>query len=273
MLVKALVENTCVSPEYRAKHGLSLYIETPGHKILFDLGPNDSFLRNAQKMNVDIGAVDTVIISHGHSDHGGALKLFLERNKKAKIYIRENAFENHTTKVAALQVSISLDRSLMNNPQIILTKEQTKLDDELFLFSDIKTSEYISKSNAALFMKKDGIRKTDDFTHEQNLIITAENKTVLFAGCAHRGIVNIMNREKEITDREPDICIGGFHLYNPVSKKGESKALVESIADELKKSSTVYYTCHCTGKAAFDTMKSVLADRLFYLSAGGTVEI
>jgi len=94
-----LVENTAISSEYGCKHGLCIYIETPNHKILFDLGPNKLFVENALKMNVDISDIDTVIISHGHKDHGGALKYFLEQNKKAKIYIRKEAFEPHYIKV------------------------------------------------------------------------------------------------------------------------------------------------------------------------------
>lgn len=49
MIVKTLVENTSNSKEYKSKHGLSLYIETRERKILFDLGSNDLFLRNAKK--------------------------------------------------------------------------------------------------------------------------------------------------------------------------------------------------------------------------------
>lgn len=77
MIIKTLVENTAVSTEYLKRNGLSFYIETKQHKILFDLGPDESFLLNAKKLQVDISDIDTVIISHGHSDHGGALRTFL----------------------------------------------------------------------------------------------------------------------------------------------------------------------------------------------------
>ena len=78
MRVIALVENTSISKDYKSKHGLCLYIETKKHKLLFDLGSNSLFLGNAVKLNVDITDIDSVIISHGHNDHGGALKYFLE---------------------------------------------------------------------------------------------------------------------------------------------------------------------------------------------------
>lgn len=83
----SLVENTSSSLELKSKYGLSIYIETDKHKILFDLGPNELFLENAQKLGVNMKMIDTVVISHGHADHGGALAKFMEINHTARIYI------------------------------------------------------------------------------------------------------------------------------------------------------------------------------------------
>ncbi|MBS5112237.1 MAG: MBL fold metallo-hydrolase [Coprobacillus cateniformis] len=76
MLLKTLVENTSISSSFQHKHGICFYIEVENHKMLFDLGPNDLFIENAKKMNVDLKQIDTVIISHGHVDHAGALQSF-----------------------------------------------------------------------------------------------------------------------------------------------------------------------------------------------------
>lgn len=75
MKITALVENQS-NCELKAVHGLSLYIETAKHKLLFDLGPDDTLFENAEKRGIDLGRVDTVVISHGHSDHGGPLGSF-----------------------------------------------------------------------------------------------------------------------------------------------------------------------------------------------------
>ena len=88
MKIISLVENT-IKSELKAKHGLSLYIETKKHKILFDLGPDKTLFENAVKRNIDISKVDTVIISHGHFDHGGALKKFLDVNSSANILYKK----------------------------------------------------------------------------------------------------------------------------------------------------------------------------------------
>ena len=273
MKVKVLVENTSVSSEYKSKHGLCLYIQTTKHKILFDLGPNGLFLENARKMGVNISEIDTVVISHGHVDHAGALSLFLQHNHSAKIFIRECAFDRHFTKVLGLPFNVGLDRSLKGNKQIIFTDSIEVIDDELTLFSDVQSKESTSRSNRALLAEINGKKQIDDFNHEQNLLIYEGDKAVLFAGCSHAGIVNIKARAEQLTNGKPLKIIGGFHLYNPISKKHESKELVDKIAERLNDGKTRYYTCHCTGQWAYGIMKETLKDNLEHLSTGEEVEI
>ena len=273
MRIKTLVENTTISSKYRCKHGLSIYVETPKHKILFDLGPNKMFAENASKMNIDISEIDTVVISHGHKDHGGALKYFLEQNKKAKIYIRKAAFDAHYIKVLNIPFKVGLDKTLLNHKQIFFTEEKTVIDEELTIFSDVSMMGGSSKSNSVLFAKKQGKMVLDDFCHEQNLIISTENEKVLLCGCSHAGIVNIQNKAEQIVADKMDMVIGGFHLYNPPTRKYESEAVIDSVATSLKKKGSIYYTGHCTGTKAYKRMKTTMGDKMYYLSTGTEVEM
>ena len=84
MKIISLLENTS-NTNLKPKHGLCLYIETLKHKILFDLGPDETYIKNAKLKKIDLEEIDIVIISHGHIDHGGGLKSFLKINSKAKI--------------------------------------------------------------------------------------------------------------------------------------------------------------------------------------------
>lgn len=271
-----LVENTSSSSEYKSKHGLCLYIETSNHKILFDLGPNGLFIENAQKMGIDIKAIDTVVISHGHADHGGALKEFLAVNNTAKVYLRENAFDKYYTKVAFLNFSVGLDEGLKNNNQIVLIGKNHKIDDELSLFSDVTNRKLYSKANDKLFMKKDGKIVFDSFEHEQNLVISENGKDILLCGCSHNGIVNIIEKYHELygsTNNELSNVIGGFHMFNPVTKKYESDELIDGVAKEFEKYEYNYYTCHCTGVKAYNRLKETMKDKLGYLSVGTELEL
>ena len=80
MKVTVLIENTACREDLAAEHGLSLLIETSTSTILFDAGQTGAFADNAKKLGIDLNTVDFCILSHGHYDHGGGLKRFLEEN-------------------------------------------------------------------------------------------------------------------------------------------------------------------------------------------------
>lgn len=254
-------------------HGLSLYIETNKHKLLVDTGNGDLFLKNAQKLGIDISTVDTVIITHGHSDHGGGLKYFFEVNKTAKVYIQSSAFNQHYTKALGfIKINIGLDESLKIHPQVILLNGDTHIDNELFLITNPSYKELIPKFNKSLLEKHGKKFIKDNFEHEQSIIIS-EDKIVLIGGCAHRGIVNIItDAETKIKDKM-DYCISGFHLFNPATKATESDEIIRKIANELLKKEIKYFTCHCTGTKAYETLKQYMPERIDYFATGQTIEI
>lgn len=271
MKIVTLVENTTLSDDYRSKHGLSFYIETAKHKILFDLGQDDLFIKNSVKMNIDLTKIDTVIISHGHKDHGGALKEFMKINSTAKIYVKKEAFESHYIKVFGLFFNIGLNKKLQYDKQIILVGENLRIDDELFLFSNVKPVKFTSQSNRKLYSKKQDQILLDDFSHEQSMIITSDERSMLISGCSHTGIINILNEANKLVLNEISVVVGGFHLYNPPTRKYENDELIIEIAEALKEKTANYYTCHCTGNKAYKLMKTILGDRLTYLATGSQI--
>ena len=271
MRITALLENTTVNTALKPKHGLSIYIETNNHKILFDLGPDDTCLNNAQALGIDLAEVDTVVISHGHYDHGGALANFIKINDKAKLYLRRQAFEPHYHKRLFIKKYIGLDPELSDNDRIIFADAAMRIDDELFLFSDIE-GQPDTKSSRALLKKTSAGYARDDFTHEQSLIVTEGDSAALFSGCSHRGISNIL-RAADRHQSKIQAVFGGFHLFNPATNAVEQPEMVERLANELSKRDTVFYTCHCTGKSAFDTMRGIMGNKIQYLSTGSVVEL
>lgn len=242
MKLTVLVENT-TNCELKAKHGLSFYLETAKHKLLFDLGPDATVFENAKKRGIDLAAVDCVVISHGHYDHGGALGAFLEMNHTAQVYIQRAAFVPHFSKAGLLKLPIGLDPALAQHPQVHLLDGDSVIDEELSVFTVADTSRCHSPMNDVLLDDKG----KDSFIHEQNLVIR-EDATVLLTGCGHCGVVNIMEKAAPL---HPQFCIGGFHLFNPVLRKTAPEALLDDIAAALAAyPETTFYTCHCTGEKA-----------------------
>src|SRR5574344_2389335 len=213
MLIKILVENTSISKELGSEHGLSLYIETKKHKIMFDVGASDLFLQNAKGLDVNIADIDFLVISHGHYDHGGGLKKILEENTKAEVFLHRLAFEKYYAIRANGKLDfIGLDDELKQNKQIALTSDQFYISNGIQVFSNVVQRETQPKSNRGLLTEQNERMIDDTFAHEQNLIIEEDGKTLLVTGCAHNGIINILEHFQEIKGRMPDYVIGGFHL-------------------------------------------------------------
>ena len=72
--IVVLNDNRCNNNEYEFEHGISLFIECYGKKVLFDSGQTEIFINNAKKLNIDLKKLDAIVLSHGDFDHGNGLK-------------------------------------------------------------------------------------------------------------------------------------------------------------------------------------------------------
>lgn len=259
MKISILVENTACCDTLKAEHGLSLYIETANRNLLFDMGQTDAFAANADKMGVDLAAVDTAILSHGHSDHGGGIGEFLRRNDHAPLYLSACAFRDC---YGSRGNFIGLDPCLQGNPRLIFTDEIQPLGDNLCLYSCNDLPPLWQTDHGGLRVKSNGILLPDDFRHEQYLLVEEQDKRILISGCSHKGIVNLVHWFR------PDILVGGFHLKD---MDPDSPQLVRT-ACALMEYPTVYYTGHCTGTAQYARLKQIMGGQLHALSTGTVLE-
>ena len=273
MKVITLMEDTACAPDFACEHGLSFYIEANGQKLLFDMGQTDLFLRNAQTLGVQLDEVDTAFVSHGHYDHGGGLAAFLGVNRRAPVYLHKQAFEPHFSQKPDGIKPIGLDTALADSGRLILTDGVTEIDDTLTLFSDVTGQDCCPGGNRTLFERENGQYVPDRFAHEQSLIVREGDKVALFTGCAHRGVVNICARAKEIIGRDPDFIIGGMHLFSPSTGKSEPDENIRAVAARLAQTGSRYYTCHCTGQHAFAVLHETLGERISFLAAGSVTEL
>lgn len=274
MRIVTLMENTAVSGEFVSSHGLSFYIETRGHRILFDMGQDGGFLENAKKLGVDIGSVDLAVLSHGHYDHGGGIAAFLEANSRAEIHIQKKAlgeFYAHDTDGSSRY--IGLPKQWMENPRVVTHTGDYKLDAGIQIFAGVTGRECYSPANDRLFFSMNGRHIPDLFMHEQNLLLKEGDRMVLFAGCAHNGMVNIVKKAETFAPSGIQYVIGGMHLMKAYPQQEKQKMFCKSMADKLKEHPCQYYTCHCTSVESYEMLREEMGSQINYLSAGSILEI
>lgn len=262
MKIVCLMENTG-QPGLLTEHGLSLYIETKGRKILFDAGQTANFAENALHLGVDLEKVDIAILSHGHYDHSGGLLRFMEINSHAPVYVNKNAFEDF---YSGPDKYIGLDPSLKGHPRLRLTDDAEILGEGMTLCTMNNAYAVYPSFGQGLTVEKDGLRVPDSFLHEQYLIIEENDKIIVFSGCSHKGVMNI------VSWLNPDVLLGGFHFMK-LNPDGDDRATLLSAAEHLLASPTVFYTCHCTGEAPYAFLKPIMGDQLNYMACGCELEI
>lgn len=258
MRITALIENTSVHPKCGAEHGLSLYVETGGRKILFDMGQSELLLSNAQALGVELSRVDIAVLSHGHYDHGGGLSAFLRVNRHAPVFLSGLAFGDHYN---GFEKYIGLDQRLREEPRLVFVNGDRQIGEGLTLSCARAEDRADLRGSAGLNLRTEEGWRQDPFLHEQYLLVEEAGRRILFSGCSHRGILEIVDRFR------PDVLIGGFHL----SKMPTDEALSE-LGQRLNAYPTVYYTCHCTGEAQFAHLKGEI-QQLHYLSCGESVTV
>lgn len=272
MKIINLIEDTPGKPGCKNEHGLSFYIETKGHRILMDAGATSAFLENAKALGIDLGQVDTVILSHGHYDHSGGIMPFVEINPLAKIYMQKTAGEFYYSLREKGETYIGIDRRIPELLQVCMVTGNRRIDDELFLFSEIKGRRFWPESNQRLKCRIGETLVQDIFLHEQCLVVEEEGKKILLSGCAHNGILNILDRFREIFQCDPDAVISGFHMIQKNGCTKEQAEVIRNTARELAGTKTIFYTGHCTGRQAFTWMKEIMGEQLREIHSGDRLE-
>lgn len=156
---------------------------------------------------------------------------------------------------------IGLDSTLAEHPRLMYTDGIVRVCDGIVLYPCPKEEKEHELGNFGLTVIRDGGVVSDDFRHEQYMLVEERGRRILISGCSHWGVLDLMRIFR------PHVLIGGFHFFKiPL---GETLA---SYADILAGYDTEYYTCHCTGTEQYAFMKERMP-RLHYISAGQKVEI
>lgn len=237
--INILTDNTA-GGQFLAEHGLSYLVEIDNDKILFDTGHSDVFLKNAEKLKINIeNEVKTVVLSHGHWDHGNGLK-----HLKDKTLITHPAsFSERYRKADHTIVGLDFTKDeIVKLFTLKASKDALQLTKNLFFLGEIpRNSDFESQSTSFEFA--DG---SDDFIPDDSAMAAIVNdELVVITGCSHSGICNICEHAKKVTGvHKIKAVIGGFHL------KFQDEQTIKTIEYFNKNKVDTVLPSHCTALPA-----------------------
>jgi len=234
MKISVLTDNHA-GGQFLAEHGLSYWVETQGNRFLFDTGASDVFLKNAEVMELDMDAIDTVVLSHGHYDHGGGLAYMSGK----RLICHPQAFIQRFHKRHHRHLGLSMTKKQIAERYILITSEHP-----YWLYENVVFLGAIPLGNDFEAMDtdfEDENGKEDFVPDDSAVVVIEEDALIILSGCAHSGICNTIAYAQKVTGiTKIKGIIGGFHLKH-------NNSLTHKTIEQIKKLDIHrLFPSHCT---------------------------
>ena len=229
MTITVVYDNNPYKEGLETAWGFSCVIAGAEKTILFDTGGDGSILLgNMEKLEIEPKSIDTVVLSHIHGDHTGGLDSFLEKNHEVTVYLPESFPEKFKDNVRGY------------GAKIVEVEQHCKICESVY-----------STGQLGKLIK------------EQSLIIRTEVGLIVITGCAHPGIVKIVNTAKDLLKDDILLVMGGFHL------EWATKGKIKKIVSAFKKANVRYVgPCHCSGDKARTLFEEHFGENYINIGAG-----
>ena len=275
----SLIANNRLIEAPLAEHGLSLLVrifqDTRCHTMLLDAGwSNVGVPRNLKLFGINLGDIESIVLSHGHMDHFGALAEVLQGigNKTPlvahpDVFLTPRYFEfpdGRRVKFPFLD-----EQSLIKaGAEIIKTKSPLLLASDLAAnMGEVERVTDFEEGLPNVYLERNGEVELDLVLDDQGIVINIKDKGLLVvSGCAHAGIINTVHHAQKITGIEKVYAIlGGFHLSGPFFEP-----IINRTVEELRKiNPSIVVPMHCTGWKALNKIATEMPGQ-FVLNSVGT---
>jgi len=231
LTITLLYNNVAFDPSLETAWGFSALVERNGETLLFDTGGDGSILtRNMTALEIDPERIQSVILSHIHADHTGGLDALLNTGIKPTVYIPPSF------------------PSSFKNP----VKQKTNL-------SEVEPGQSIAEGVITTGEMGTSIR-------EQALIIRTTQGMVIITGCAHPGIVSMVDYAVQLVGDPVYLVIGGFHLGDA------GRGRITSILEDFRRMGVQKVApSHCTGDVAIGMFREEYGDDFVEAGVGSVI--
>jgi len=265
-----LCENTASKPGFMAEWGLSILVQADDVNVLFDTCGSFAAVRNADKIGVDLRAVDKIVLSHGHADHTGGLSEVLRRTGPKEIIAHPAIWElkyikrPYEKKKAFIGIPFVRDELELFGASFTLNKEPVHISDNIMTTGEIPQTTDFESIEPIFYDKENGLFKHDSIPDDLALIVKTRKGLVIILGCAHRGIISTIRHSQEISGEERvRLIVGGTHLAPKTNDQ------IDKIIVELKRIGVQKIgVSHCTGFHASTRLSKEMGSQFFLNNAG-----
>ncbi|MDD4335587.1 MAG: MBL fold metallo-hydrolase [Desulfotomaculaceae bacterium] len=262
-------ENTVGTPcGIMGEWGLSIYVEAGGMKILFDTGESGVLLNNADMMGIDLRSVEALVLSHGHYDHTGGMRSFLRCRGKLPVYAHPGLFACHCgTPEKPRYIGVPYRKELLESlgAEFVFVKEPLEITPGVFVSGEVPRKRVFENAKETLFcLENDRTIMPDPFHDDMSLYCVTPAGLFIVLGCAHAGLINIVEHAREVTGESRVYgIIGGTHLGPaPVEQQKATINYLKELDLQLLGAN------HCTGPAVIARLANVFGPRFRFCPAG-----
>ena len=263
--------NDCVMlyGKFWGEHGLAFLVERDADTLLFDTGKSPEIIaHNLEILKKDLSNVQNIVLSHGHTDHTGALAWALAHTKRPRLIAAPSIF---TEKFSTLDGTFSPIGMLLSQEeveqrsQLALTEEPLTVAAGIVLTGDVPRRNSYELPDKRMLIKQGGEHVVDTFTDDRSLVLDTPEGAVLLAGCCHAGIINTLDYVRDTLNKSVCAIVGGIHM------KGASQERIARTIETIQRdypSITQFYLNHCSGSEALRAFEAAFGDQVRTCPAG-----
>ncbi|MBD3315976.1 MAG: MBL fold metallo-hydrolase [Chitinivibrionales bacterium] len=269
-----LIDDHAGEQGLHTEHGLSLWIEAAGKRILFDTGQSDACVQNAEKLGIDVGTADLLVLSHGHYDHTGGVEEILRRNPHIAVYCHPGIFvPRYSRQENASMKPVSIDRAASNALHKVMdtigwVSKPMNIASKIGITGPIPRKTAYEDTGGAFFLDPGG-KRADLIEDDLAVWIETNEGLVIITGCCHAGLVNTLQYVRGITNNTPiHAIVGGFHLVHA------SPTRLQSTVNSLRIIGFErIMPCHCTGDSGVQALVESFGPKVMPGSSGADFSV
>jgi 7,8-dihydropterin-6-yl-methyl-4-(beta-D-ribofuranosyl)aminobenzene 5'-phosphate synthase len=237
LTISIVYNNIGADERLRTEWGFSALIEYGDQTLLFDTGGDSpTLLHNMDELDIDVNAIQTIVLSHIHWDHVGGLQGLLETGIQPTVYVPPSFPDDFKSQVEEAT-------------ELVEVTPRQAVGERMFTTGELPTPGHPELM-------------------EQALVIETGNGLIVITGCAHPGIVNIVRRAGELFEGDMYLVMGGFHLG------GETDTAITAILSELRELGVQRVSpSHCTGEYAIARFAEEYGDDFIGTGAGSILSL